>query len=100
MCKEIYVETLMQMNQIAGGSSHRDAKIGPARGNSRHAEPVMGSSLVTDPNEVADPLDDLVGLQEARTDQQEIHRRISMMEQNPDLMAQSRANAAEFGIDQ
>lgn len=65
MCKEIYVETLMQMNQIAGGASQREAKIGR---NSRHAEPVMGSSLVTDPNEVADPLDDLVGLQGARTD--------------------------------
>lgn len=67
MCKEIYVETLMQMNQIAGGASQREAKIGAAA-NSRHAEPVMGSSLLTDPNEVADPLDDLVGLQGARTD--------------------------------
>lgn len=62
MCKEIYVETLMQMNQIAGASSQREAKIGPPGANSRHAEPVMGSSLLTDPNENADPLDDLVGL--------------------------------------
>jgi|TARA_B110000305_G_C19255134_1_gene546715 hypothetical protein len=62
MCKEIYVETLMQMNQIAGGQSQRAAGVGPAGANSRHAEPVMGSSLLTDPNEVVDPLDDLVGL--------------------------------------
>ena len=48
--------------------------------NARHAEPVMGSSLVTDPNENVDPLDELVGLQDARTDQEEINRRISMME--------------------